>query len=73
MPGRLRSQPWWVEGGLLLCPVCHQRYAYPMQRYCASCDSAMCPICALTEHGLEIHCGDCQDRAVHSREAGARE
>lgn len=42
-----RARKWWLSGGMLHCPACHDRYVCEMEVRCRACDGPLCPQCAV--------------------------
>ena len=41
------GDPWWVDGGAIVCRFCARRYVAEVEYRCAACDAQMCPQCAV--------------------------
>jgi hypothetical protein len=54
-----RNRPWWLEGGMEICPACSQSYAYQTEYRCSACDGTVCAMCVEQTIEIEIFCPTC--------------
>jgi hypothetical protein len=56
-------QPWWLEVGTEICPVCHHMYPYETEYRCARCDGPVCSTCLEPTRKVCTPCSQSNDDA----------
>jgi hypothetical protein len=56
MAKRRFLQPWWLEVGTEICPVCHHVYPYETEYRCKKCDGPVCETCLEPTHKVCKSC-----------------
>jgi len=65
MANRRFLQPWWLEVGTEICPICHHLYLYETEYRCDHCDGARCSDC---DDAAQTNCLSCANGQEDSLE-----
>ena len=54
------GNPWWVDGGVVVCRYCARRYSAEVEYRCVACDASVCPHCVvILRERREVYCPSC--------------